>query len=241
METEEMSDMDRQVETIFEDVTAILNEMVADLNKIIDSMGEIRNRKSRKHTNVEVFNMKKKKYIVISGAPGVGKSTVLKRIKEERPKLLFSRSATDRLPRPEEGPDAYEFISTSQFEADIRDGLFLEYVFAGGVYYGTRKSVLEELSDEDRILLDLDTQGGLCVLGAYPDDTLLVYIYAPKQVVEMRLRQREEHRMPADIIEARLARWEEETKRAFAHYHYQVENADLETCVAQILDIIDNT
>ena len=185
--------------------------------------------------------MKKKKYIVISGAPGVGKSTVLKRIKEERPKLLFSRSATDRPPRPEEGPDAYEFISTPQFEADIRAGVFLEYVFAGGVYYGTRKSVLEELSDEERVLMDLDTQGGLCVLSAYPDDTLLLYIYAPKHVVEMRLRQREEHRMPADVLEARLARWETETKRAFSHYHYQVENADLETCVAQILDIIDNT
>lgn len=185
--------------------------------------------------------MKSKKYIVISGAPGVGKSTILKHIREARPDLLFSRSCTDRPPRPEEAPDAYEYISTSQFEEGIRDGVFLEYVYAGGVYYGSRKSALEKLADDDRILMDLDTRGGLSVVGAYPDETLLLYIYAPKHVVEMRLRQREEHRMPADVLEARLARWETETERAFAHYHYQVENADLETCVAQILDIIDNT
>lgn len=185
--------------------------------------------------------MKSKKYIVISGAPGVGKSTVLKHIREARPNLLFSKSCTDRPPRPEEEPDAYEYISTSQFEAGIRDGIFLEYVFAGGVYYGSRKSDLEKLADEDRILMDLDTQGGLSVLSTYPNDTLLLYIYAPKRIVEMRLRKREAHRMPKDVLEARLARWDTETAHAFAHYHYLVENADLETCVAQILDIIDNT
>lgn len=48
METEEMSDMDRQVETIFEDVAAILNEMVSGLNKTIERMEEICNRKNDK-------------------------------------------------------------------------------------------------------------------------------------------------------------------------------------------------
>lgn len=48
MEIEEVDDMDRQVEAIFEDMAEILNEMVADLNKTIIRMEEIRNRKNRK-------------------------------------------------------------------------------------------------------------------------------------------------------------------------------------------------
>lgn len=181
------------------------------------------------------------RFIIVSGAPGVGKSTLLKRIRKARPELLFSVSTTTRPPRPEEDHGAYEFVSTTEFEEDIRAGAFLEYVREGKVYYGSRKNVLESVADKERMIFDVDTYGGLCIFHAYPEDTVLIYVYAPKNIVEMRLRQREEHRMPADVLEARLARWETETKRAMAHYHYQVENVDLEACVAQILDIIDNT
>ena len=48
METEEMVDMDRQVEAIFEEMVEILNEMVSGLNKTIERMEEIRNRKNDK-------------------------------------------------------------------------------------------------------------------------------------------------------------------------------------------------
>lgn len=115
--------------------------------------------------------MKNKKYIVISGASGVGKSSLLKCIREERPELLFSVSVTDREPRPEENEDSYEFVSTATFEECIRKEALLEWVREGGVYYGTRKSALENLCAGDHILLDLDTKGGIAVKRAYPDET----------------------------------------------------------------------
>ena len=46
--------------------------------------------------------MSKGKIIVISGASGVGKSTVLKEVMKARQDLVFSVSATTRAPRPDE-------------------------------------------------------------------------------------------------------------------------------------------
>ena len=72
---------------------------------------------------------------VISGAPGVGKSTVLKLLREERKDLRFSISATTRPPRPEETPNEdYYFISEADFQNAIRQDLFAEYVLEGGFF-----------------------------------------------------------------------------------------------------------
>ena len=60
--------------------------------------------------------MSKGKLFVISGASGVGKSTVLSRVMKSRPDLSFSVSATTRSPRPGEVEGvSYFFISREQF------------------------------------------------------------------------------------------------------------------------------
>ena len=56
--------------------------------------------------------MTKGKLFVISGASGVGKSTVLARVMEIRKDLTFSVSATTRAPRPGEAEGVnYYFVS----------------------------------------------------------------------------------------------------------------------------------
>ena len=72
--------------------------------------------------------MSKGKLFVISGASGVGKSTVLKRVMEIRPELRFSVSATTRAPRPGEvDGESYYFVTKEQFEQMIARNEFLEY------------------------------------------------------------------------------------------------------------------
>ena len=64
--------------------------------------------------------MSKGKLFVISGASGVGKSTVLKQVMEARKDLTFSVSATTRLPRPGETDGvSYYFITREEFEDRI--------------------------------------------------------------------------------------------------------------------------
>ena len=71
--------------------------------------------------------MSKGKLFVISGASGVGKSTVLKQVMEQREDLTFSVSATTRQPRPGEVDGiSYYFISREEFEERIARGEFLE-------------------------------------------------------------------------------------------------------------------
>ena len=61
--------------------------------------------------------MSRGRLIVISGASGVGKGTVLARMMEKRKDLSFSVSATTRPPRPNEVDGVhYYFISRERFE-----------------------------------------------------------------------------------------------------------------------------
>ena len=72
--------------------------------------------------------MAKGKLFVISGASGVGKSTVLKRVMEGREDLSFSVSATTRQARPGEVDGVhYYFVSQDKFQQMIAENAFLEY------------------------------------------------------------------------------------------------------------------
>ena len=60
--------------------------------------------------------MSKGKLFVISGASGVGKSTVLEKVMSQRQDLSFSVSATTRAPRPGEvDGQSYYFVSHDCF------------------------------------------------------------------------------------------------------------------------------
>ena len=71
--------------------------------------------------------MSKGKLIVISGASGVGKGTVVKEMMKRRNDLLFSVSATTRDPRPDEVDMVhYYFVSKHHFREMIRAEALLE-------------------------------------------------------------------------------------------------------------------
>ena len=89
--------------------------------------------------------MHKGKLFVVSGASGVGKSTVLGRVMAQRPDLRFSVSATTRNPRPgEQDGVSYYFVSKEEFQAMIAEDAFLEFDAHMDNYYGTPKKQLEE-------------------------------------------------------------------------------------------------
>ena len=85
--------------------------------------------------------MKGGNLFVISGASGVGKSTILKQVMARRPDLQFSVSATSRAPREGETNGVqYFFVSTEAFKEMIEQGAFIEYDYHMSNYYGTLKS-----------------------------------------------------------------------------------------------------
>ena len=180
--------------------------------------------------------MSKGKLFVLSGASGVGKSTVLAQVMAARDDLKFSVSATTRAPRPGETEGiSYYFITKEQFERMIAEDAFLEYDAHMDNYYGTPVGQLEEKLLSGSVILDIEPNGAFHVREKRPDATLI--FIAPPSLEELERRLRSRGDTSEEQIRLRLDRvqWEmEQSKR----YDYIVTNSEVPACAAEILNII---
>lgn len=177
------------------------------------------------------------KLIVISGASGVGKGTVLKKLLRQRPELSFSVSATTREPRPDEvdGQD-YFFVTRQRFEQMIAGDEFLEYDEHNRCWYGTPRAQIQEKREKGHVLLDIDPNGAKKVRQAVPE-AVLVFIMPPsRQELERRLRSRGDTSQEQIALRLERAEWEMEQR---VWYDHVVVNDSSTRCAQQILAIID--
>lgn len=180
--------------------------------------------------------MSKGKLFVISGASGVGKSTVLSVVMAARKDLRFSVSATTREPRPgEQEAVNYYFVSREKFLDMIDRGEFLEYDEHNNTFYGTPRGQLEEKLVNGSVILDIDPNGAFHVKESDPEAVLIFIMPPSREELEKRLRNRGD--TPEDQIDLRLGRaaWEMEQGKK---YDYIVINDRVETCAEEILHII---
>jgi len=177
------------------------------------------------------------KLFVISGASGVGKSTVLSQVMQRNPSLRFSVSATTRPPRPGEVEgQSYYFVDHDRFQQMIRENAFVEYDEHMGNFYGTPKFQLEEKLEKGSVLLDIEPVGALNVKAQCPD-AVLIFIAPPSaEELERRLRGRGDTSEEQIRIRQERVRWEMEQSKKYDHI---VINDQVEACVEKILAIID--
>ena len=177
------------------------------------------------------------KLFVISGASGVGKSTVLGKVMAAMPELTFSVSATTRAPRPGEQDGVhYYFVTKEAFEDMISRDAFVEYDAHMDNYYGTPKAQLAEKLERGSVILDIEPNGAFRVRQSCPDATLI--FIAPPSVQELEQRLRGRGDTPEEQICLRLdrARWELEQA---SKYDYTVINDQVDACADEILKIIN--
>ncbi len=136
--------------------------------------------------------MNKGTLLVLSGSSGVGKSTIIAQVLEQRPELYFSVSCTTRAPRPGEVDGVnYTFISREEFQARIERGEFLEYAEYVGNYYGTSMTVIrEKLEQGVDVLLDIEVQGAAKVRERLPDAASVFIVPPSFEELAQRLRGR---------------------------------------------------
>ena len=182
--------------------------------------------------------MSKGKLVVISGASGVGKGTVLGIMMKKRKDLSFSVSATTRPPRPGEVDGVhYYFVTREKFEEMIRNGEFLEYDAHAANYYGTPRAQAEEKQTHGPVLLDIEPAGAKQVRERVPD-ALLIFIMPPSlEELERRLRGRGDTSEEQIRMRMERAIWEMEQR---SWYDHVVVNDDPERCAEEILQIIDD-
>ena len=182
--------------------------------------------------------------IVISGPSGVGKSTLVNRVRQELPDLQFSNSCTTRSPRPGEmhGREYY-FLTPEEFEAKVQAGEFLEYAGIFSRRYGTLKSeVLSRLEKGEQVLLDIDVQGAKQIRAAAEKSPELarsvrfVLIAPPSlETLEQRLRGRGSE--TEEQLQLRLGAAKAELSN-YKIYDYIVVNDDLERAAGELTAVL---
>ena len=132
--------------------------------------------------------------IVLCGPAGVGKGTVLGRVREQHPEVWLSVSATTRQPRPGEVDGVnYFFMPEQEFLDKEVAGEFLETADVFGLaHYGTPvKPVVEHLERNIPVILEIDIQGARSVkqrAGELGIEVMTVFIAPPSfEELERRL------------------------------------------------------
>jgi guanylate kinase len=175
--------------------------------------------------------------LVLAGPSGVGKGTIVRRLREQHPELWESVSYTTRAPRAGEhdGVD-YSFVTRREFEALRDQGGFLEWFEVFGELKGTpRGPVEEQLGAGNDVLLEIDVQGALKVREQFPG-AVLVFVKPPSpEELRRRLVSRGTE-SPADL-DRRLAAAAAEEAQAPA-FDVVVVNDDLERVVAEVAGIL---
>ena len=180
--------------------------------------------------------MSKGKLFIISGASGVGKSTVLGRVMAQRDDLRFSVSATTRAPRPGEvDGESYYFVSKEKFEDMIAHNAFVEYDAHMNNYYGTPEAQLNEKLESGSVILDIEPNGAFQVRKRR-DDATLIFI-APPSMEELLRRLIGRGDTSAEQVKLRQERAQWEMDQS-VHYDYVVVNDQVEACADEILKII---
>ena len=178
---------------------------------------------------------------IISAPSGSGKSTLVNQLRSLVEGLDFSISYTTRAPRgSEEDGREYHFITRDEFERMIAAGDFLEWAEVFGNYYGTAVSALQHAKDAGKdLLLDIDVQGAVQVMGKMPEAVSIFVLPPSPQVLEMRLRSRSEaeHVTSEDVIQKRLAEARNELK-LMRDYKYALVNDVLDQAVIELRAIV---
>jgi len=130
--------------------------------------------------------------IVVSGPSGVGKDSVVQRMKERGLPFHFVVTATDRPPRPNEvhGQDYY-FFTTAEFERMIEEKELLENAWVYGQHKGIPKAhVREALASGSDVVMRVDVQGAETVKKLLPAAITVFLICESEEELVARLRER---------------------------------------------------
>jgi guanylate kinase len=177
--------------------------------------------------------------VVLSGPSAVGKSTVVRCLRDRVADLYFSVSATTRRPRPGEvdGVD-YWFVSPEDFQRLIDDGALLEWadIFGGLHRSGTLAEPVREATAAGRpVLIEVDLAGARAIKEALPD-AFTVFLAPPNwETLESRLAGRGTE--SPDAMARRLATARAEMA-AQDDFDAVVVNSQLEAACAELITLL---
>lgn len=175
--------------------------------------------------------------VIITGPSGVGKDTVLARLKALNRPYHFAVTATTRPPRPDEVEDIdYFFLSDERFDEMLARGEFLEHATVYDQRKGVPKPpVREALGAGKDVVMRTDVQGARYIKSQFPGAVTIFLLPPSWDEMEWRLRSRATD--PPDQLKLRLRVAKDELAMA-DEFDHTVVNDDLYACADEIEGIL---
>ncbi|MGA0800942.1 MAG: guanylate kinase [Steroidobacteraceae bacterium] len=164
---------------------------------------------------------------VIAAPSGAGKTSLVKALLEQEPRLRVCVSHTTRPQRPNEidGQDYY-FVDIANFEGLLAQDGFLEHAKVFDHYYGTSlKALTTAFGEGHDVILEIDWQGAAQVrartqISGVPCQSIFV-LPPSRQALESRLRAR---RTDSDAVIERRLRDAVDDMRHYREFDYVIVN-----------------
>lgn len=177
--------------------------------------------------------------VVLSGPSGVGKDTLLKKLKERGHDFAFVVTMTTRPMREGEieGVD-YLFVSKSTFADMMQADELLEHSLVYGDYKGIPKQqVRDAIKSGKDVLMRIDVQGAAKIRRIVPN--VVTIFLAPESESELERRLAERKTETLENLKIRIATAREEMKRINEFDYVVVNRANhQDQAVGQIVAII---
>ena len=175
--------------------------------------------------------------VVLSGPSGVGKGTILKKVREIEPNIpvLISYTTRERGEKEVHGVD-YFFVSLEEFNKMKDKGEFAEFALVHGNYYGTSRAQVDEKRNQGiPVVLEIDCQGAFQIKES-DSGTHLVFVLPPSRF-DLVNRIRRRNRDSDEAILRRVHNAKGEIERAMSFDSWFV-NRDLQDSTQQFLHLL---
>ena len=171
----------------------------------------------------ELRSVRQPRVFVLSGPSGVGKDSLIERLREYEPATHFTVTATTRPQRSNEIDGThYHFFAMDDFEYRLANGEFLESAMVYGNRYGVLKApVAAALAAGQDVVIKIDVNGAATIRELIPQSTSI--FLAPESMDSLRERLRYRKTESDEVIARRFEEASRELLRA-GEFNYVVFN-----------------
>lgn len=178
---------------------------------------------------------------IISAPSCAGKTTLLRELCKGEMGKHVTQYVTYTTKKPRHGDvqgKDFHFISVEEFERKLAEGFFIEWSNTYVHYYGTPRSIIDDLHAGISYIIILDRLGARKMAQVVPQAILIwVYVSDVYQLQE-RIRLRGQDCLEQISLRLSLAQLEMEEEKVNSFYTYHVKNDDFPLALGQLKGII---